>query len=91
MYQFEQFFMALAESITDAALLFYFLEALSPFPNPHDKKHFFIFKYGGQMTSFGSPGSGSVSQRYGFFYHQAVRHVTGNDKDYLRLIPRVVW
>ncbi len=20
-----------------------------------------------------------------------VRHVTGNDKDYLRLIPRVVW
>jgi len=22
---------------------------------------------------------------------ETVRHVTGNDKDYLRLIPRVVW
>jgi len=25
------------------------------------------------------------------FYLVPVRHVTGNDKDYLRLIPRVVW
>ncbi len=24
-------------------------------------------------------------------YISPVRHVTGNDKDYLRIIPRVVW
>ncbi len=25
------------------------------------------------------------------FCNESVRHVTGNDKDYLRKIPRVVW
>ncbi len=33
----------------------------------------------------------SFACKYYFLIAICVRHVTGNDKDYLRKIPRVVW
>ncbi len=34
---------------------------------------------------------GKDKQNYHIWLTVSVRHVTGNDKDYLRKIPRVVW
>ncbi len=43
--------------------------------------------------AFGYPMRNQATEdEFGYpMRNQAVRHVTGNDKDYLRKIPRVVW
>ncbi len=45
-----------------------------------------IFKY---VITFSSVHYSSAD--YKVVYTKVVQHVTGNDKDYLRKIPRVVW
>jgi hypothetical protein len=67
-------------------------------PHSRDSREFIddILSQVTKMDFFGSKtvpskNNNNPSENGKFFTVPVVRHVTGNDKDYLRKIPRVVW